>query len=258
MGKPVNPDVRIFPDTETLSRAAARGLMDRIHATVLEGERFSLALAGGQTPRVLYRLLATDHRHAIPWEQLDVFWGDERYVPHDDPHSNYRMARESLLDHVPIPSKNVHPMPTNHPVPDDAARAYEWTLKNYFSSPWPRFNLILLGLGPDGHTASLFPGSSALEEKERWVVAASGPFEPRQRLTLTLPVLAHSAQIYFLVAGADKAEALRRALAGGDDPRSGPAASVGSAHRAVVWWTDVAAAALLHPSVHARSTNVGG
>lgn len=263
MVHPVKPDVRIFPDVESLSRAAAQGLMDRINATVLGGGPFYLALAGGNTPRVLYRVLAADYRYEIPWEQVHVFWGDERYVPPDDTRSNYGMARETLLDHVPIPAKNIHPMPTDYAEPGDGARAYERTLQNYFSLPWPRFNLVLLGLGSDGHTASLFPGSSALEEKERWVVAAKGPAEPRQRLTLTLPVLTHSDQIYFLVAGADKAQALRRALADAPDPRNCPAAGVRLGHASVVWWADRAAAALVETlsrlgSADLRSTATGG
>jgi len=262
MVHPVKPDVRIFPDVESLSRAAAQGLMDRINATAEGGGRFYLALAGGNTPRVLYRVLAADYRHEIPWEQVHVFWGDERYVPYDDPHSNYRMARETLLDHVPIPAKNIHPMPTDYTEPEDAARANERTLKNFFTGLWPRFNVVLLGLGSDGHTASLFPGSSALEEKERWVVAAKGPAEPRQRLTLTLPVLTHSDQIYFLVAGPDKAEALCRALADTPDPRNCPAAGVRLGHASVVWWADCAAATLVETpsrvgSADLRSTAAG-
>lgn len=263
MVHPVKPDVRIFPDVESLSRAAAQNLMDRINATVLGGGRFCLALAGGNTPRVLYRILAADYRHEIPWDKVQCFWGDERYVPQNDPHSNYRMAREALLDHVPIPAKNIHPMPTDYAEPEDAVRAYDRTLQNYFSLPWPRFNVVLLGLGTDGHTASLFPGSPALEEKKHWVIAAKGPAEPRQRLTLTLPVLMHSDQIYFLVAGPDKADALRRALADAPDARNCPAAGVRFGRASVVWWADRAAAALVESpsplgSADLRSTATGG
>jgi 6-phosphogluconolactonase len=246
----LKPDVRIFPDVEALSRAAAQSLADRVRATLTGGGRFHLALAGGNTPRVLYRLLAANYRSLISWPQVHLFWGDERYVPAADSHSNYRMARETLLDGVPIPEENIHPMPTDFPEPEDAARAYEKTLQNFFSSPWPRFDLVLLGLGPDGHTASLFPSSPALEEKERWVVAAQGPVEPRQRLTLTFPVLTHSAQIYFLVAGADKADALRRALGGAPDMKECPAGGVRSGSNAVVWWTDRDAAKLLEEAAH--------
>ncbi len=257
MVRTVKADVRIFPDVESLSRAAAQALVDRINATVLRGGRFFLALAGGNTPRALYRVLAADYRHEVPWEQVHVFWGDERYVPPNDPRSNYRMARETLLDHVDIPAKNIHPMPTDYAGPEDAARAYERTLKNYFSLPSPWFNAVLLGLGSDGHTASLFPGSSALEEKQSWVVAAEGPTEPRRRITLTLPVLAHSDQVYFLVSGSGKAEALRRSLADTPDPRNCPAASVRLGRASVVWWADRAAAALVNPSSHLESADFG-
>lgn len=251
----LNPDVRIFPDVETLSRAVAQSIADRINAATQGGARFYLSLAGGKTPRALYRLIAQEYRDQIRWALAHIFWGDERYVPPNDSHSNYRMARENLLDHVAIPAKNVHPMPTDFPEPEAAAPAYERTLHNYFSTPWPHFDLILLGLGADGHTASLFPGSPALEERERWVVAARGPIEPKQRLTVTLPVLNHAQQIYFLVTGQDKAEALARAVAGTSDPKSCPAAAVRAGHSDVVWWADEAAARLLHQSLRSRSTS---
>jgi 6-phosphogluconolactonase len=121
-------------------------------------------LSGGNTPRTLYGLLASEFRDQIPWAHVHVFWGDERYVSPDDPDSNYRMAKETLLDHVPCPAGNVHPMPTNFPSADAAARDYENTLRNYFGTDWPHFDLSLLGLGEEGYTASLFPGSPALGE----------------------------------------------------------------------------------------------
>ncbi len=139
-----------------------------------------------------------------PWERVHLFWGDERYVPHDDPASNYRMARESLIAHVPIPAENVHPMPTDLPQPEKAAEAYEAELRRFFGTGAPGFDLQLLGLGVEGHTASLFPGSPALEEKERWVAAVVAPAKPPQRLTLTLPVLNQGRNTLFLVTGADK------------------------------------------------------
>ena len=257
MVSPVKPDVRIFPDIDALGRAAAQSLADRIKATVTGGGRFCLALAGGNTPRALYRELATKYRDEIPWGQVEFFWGDERYVPPTDSRSNYRMAREALLDHIPIPKENVHPMSTDFADPEDAARAYEKTLQNFFPPPWPRFHLGLLGLGPDSHTASLFPGSPVLEENERWVVPVHGPAEPRLRLTLTLPVLNHAAHIYFLVAGADKAEALRRVLVDAPDPKSQPASGVRLSHGTVVWWTDAAAARLFRDPSSPRLLNAG-
>jgi 6-phosphogluconolactonase len=236
-------DVRIYPDVESLSRAAADSVAEKIAATLKGGnDRFCLAVAGGGTPRALYRHLAEDHRDTFAWDRLHLFWGDERYVPPEDAQSNYRMVQESLLSHVPIPSQNVHPMSTGFAAPEEAAQAYEKTLRTFFSGPWPRFDLTLLGLGADGHTASLFPYAPALEEQQRWVVPVQGPQEPKLRLTLTLPVLTCGSPIYFLVAGIDKAKALGRALSEKTNYRSCPAAAVGASHPAVVWWTDTAAA----------------
>ncbi len=248
----MNGDVRVYPDLGTLSRACAGAIVRAITARTGGGDRFTLALAGGDTPRVLYRILATEQRDAIPWGQVHLFWGDERYVPPDDPRSNYRLVRDSLLDVLPIPRRNVHPMPTDFPDPRDAARAYERDLRTYFPAPWPRLDLVLLGMGPDGHTASLFPGSPALGEQERWVVDARAPVAPPVRLTLTLPVLNHAASVFFLVAGAEKAEAVRRALAGPRDPQACPAGAVRPADGRLVWWVDERAAALVRPEIDAR------
>ncbi len=265
MASGLTPDVRVYPSVGALSRAAARNLVDRIHAAVTGGAgasggaRCSLALAGGSTPRALYRLLAAEHRDRIPWEGVHIFWGDERYVPSDDPRSNYGMARETLLDHVPVPAENVHPMPADFPDPDEAARAYEATMRTHLPGLWPRFDLILLGLGADGHTASLFSGSPALKERERWVVSIRAPADPSLRLTLTLPVLNHAAHVWFLVAGTDKASALQRALSEPPDARACPASAVRPGHGAVVWWVDEAAAAgarqigLRRPSARGRT-----
>ncbi len=242
MASGLSPDVRVYPDLETLSRAVARDLAERI-TTIVAGEgRFTLALAGGSTPRPLYRLLADEHRDQIPWARVHLFWVDERYVPQDDPRSNYRLAREALLDHVPIPAENVHQMSTDFPDSDAAARAYEDMLRSRFASPWPRFDAVLLGLGTDGHTASLFPGSPALEEQERWVVAVRAPVEPSLRLTLTLPVLNHAAHVSFLVAGENKAPALHQVRAGAPQPRICPAAGVRPHSGDLIWWVDSAAA----------------
>ena len=162
-----------------------------------------------------------------------------------DSHSNYRMARETLLDHVPCPAGNVHPMPTGLPDPEAAARDYEETLRTYFSKGWPRFDLVLLGLGDEGHTASLFPGSPALEETKRWVVAVKAPAEPPLRLTLTLPALTQAANVYFLVTGSNKAQALHHVLSGSPDPKNYPASGVRLARGTVIWWVDREAAALV-------------
>ncbi len=246
-------DLRIFPDVKTLSQAAVRSLVGRIKTTLATQPSFSLVLAGGSTPDALYRLLASEYREQVSWAQVHLFWGDERYVPPSDPRSNYRMARETLLDHVPIPEANLHPMPTEFPEAEKSATVYENFLRKHFPAAWPRFDLVLLGMGPDGHTASLFPDTPVLDEQERWVAASRAPVEPRQRLTLTLPVLNHAAQLYFLVAGDEKFGALRQALAGktdaSDDWKRCPAAAVQPIQGAVTWWTDQAAAKWIETSV---------
>jgi 6-phosphogluconolactonase len=238
-------DVRVFADVNELSLRAAEAVVRIINESVQANGTCSLALSGGSTPRTLYRLLSSQFRDQIPWTKVHVFWGDERYVPPGDPQSNYRMAKETLLDRVASPAGNVHPMPTGVPDPDVAARDYEKTLRNYFSRKWPHFDLVLLGLGDEGHTASLFPGSPALEETRRWVVAVKAPSEPPLRLTLTLPALIEAANIYFLVAGPNKAQALYHVLTGSPDPKSYPASGIRRAGGTVIWWVDREAAALV-------------
>lgn len=240
-------DVRVYSDVDELSLHAAEATVAIIRNAIHATGTCSLALSGGSTPRTLYTLLASQFRDSIPWAHVHVFWGDERYVPPDDVRSNYRMAREALLERVPCPTANVHPMPTNFSTSDAAARDYETTLRSHFSGTWPRFDVIFLGLGPDGHTASLFPGSRALDERTRWVVAITDPPESPMRLTLTLPALSQSAHTYFLVAGSDKAQALRQVLAGTADSNIYPAAAVRLAEGVAIWWVDRGAAAALSP-----------
>jgi 6-phosphogluconolactonase len=240
------PDVRICADVNELSLRAAEATVDTIAASVRRHGRCSLALSGGNTPRALYALLASRCRERIPWTDVHVFWGDERYVSTDDPESNYRMALETLLAHVPCPAGNIHPMPVSIVPSDAAAREYECTLRTYFSDGRPRFDLVLLGLGEEGHTASLFAGSPALSELRRWVVAANVAAKPPVRLTLTLPVLIQAATIYVLVAGSRKAQALGDVLTGKPDPSSYPAAGLLSAQGTLTWWADADAAAHLH------------
>lgn len=241
-------DVRVFADVDELSLRAAEAAVRTINESVERNDSFSVALAGGNTPRTLYRLLSTRFQHQIPWTKVHVFWGDERYVPLTDPQSNYRMARETLLDAVPCPAGNVHPMPTELADPDLAAREYEKTLRNHFSEDWPRFDLVLLGLGEEGHTASLFPGSPALNETKRWVVAVKAPAKPPLRLTLTLPAITEAANIYFLVTGSNKAQAIHHVLAGSPDPTNYPASGIRLAEGTVIWWLDRQAAALVTES----------
>ena len=240
-------DVRVCADARDLSERAAAAVVEMIAEAVRRQGRCSLILSGGNTPRALYRLLASKYRDQVPWPQVHVFWGDERFVPPDDPASNYRMARESLLDHVPLPALNIHPMPTLSPSPHAAARDYERTLRAEVGDHRPRFDLVLLGLGADGHTASLFPGAPALNEATHWVAAVTAPVEPFTRLTLTLPAIAAAARIFVLVAGISKANALEHVLSPGADPNDYPAAGLRAAGGVVTWWVDRDAAAPSRP-----------
>ena len=214
-----------------------------------------VALSGGSTPEGLYRELATRHLASapdktsdalsVPWQQTHVFFSDERYVPHDDPQSNYRMAREALLDHVPVLPDQVHPMPTDAASPAQAAAAYEQTLTKVFQTSLPRFDLILLGMGADGHTASLFPGTEAVQEQRRLVAAPWVEKLKTHRLTLTPPVLCHGRQVLFLVSGASKADALDEVLDGPYEPSLLPSQIVRPIDGRLTWLVDKAAAAEL-------------
>lgn len=248
MTRTATPDLRVFHDLNELSVRAAEAAVAIIDAAVRSTGRCSLVLSGGSTPRTLHSLLASRWREQIPWTQVHVFWGDERYVPVSDARSNYRMAKETLLDLVPCPAANIHPMPTDLPVSADAARAYEETLRQYFADRAPVFDLVVLGIGPEGHTASLFPGSPALAESTRWVVAVSTPAEPPVRLTLTFPVINRAANVFVLVTGTEKARALHQALSLTADPETCPAAGVHPASGRLIWWVDRDAAET--PRVH--------
>ena len=236
---PAGPDVRTCADARDLSERAAEATVATIANAVTRHGRCSLVLSGGNTPRALYSLLASStYRDQIPWSQVHVFWGDERYVPSDDAASNYRMARESLLEQVPLPFQNIHPMPTHFQLPEAAAHDYERTLREQAGRQRPLFDLMLLGLGEDGHTASLFPRSPALQETTRWVVAVTVPAEPPTRLTLTLPAIAAAARVFVLVSGTGKSDALTHVLSPKADPSDYPAAGLPSARGIVTWWVD--------------------
>jgi len=199
-------ETRNFPDLNALSRAALAELLRIAQEAVEQRGRFAIALSGGHTPTKLYALWAEagKHERPMPWGRVHLFWGDERCVPWDDPLSNYRTARETLIEHVPIPVANVHPMAADLPQPEKAAEAYESELRKFFGGEPPAFDLQLLGLGVEGHTASLFPGSPALEEKRRWVAAVEVAAKPPRRLTLTPVVLNSGRNTLFLVSGSAK------------------------------------------------------
>ena len=248
MTQEIAPTVHILSN-ETWADRVAEAIRDVLRDRLETQEWVALVLSGGSTPRPVYARLA--QMPDIAWPRVHLFWGDERYVPHDDPRSNYRMAREVLIRHVPIPPENVHPMPTHMRDPEEAARAYEATLRAFYPGQWPTFDLVLLGLGADCHTASLFPHSPALQERERWVVAAPGV--EVERLTLTFPAINHARTIYFLVRGEGKAQAVARVLHSWEDVTTCPARGIQPEDGEVHWWLDIAAASQL-PADEVRHT----
>ena len=216
MTGPADAIVEILAGPATLARRVADWLL--AVAIAKEGS-FSVALSGGATPRLLYQTLAeTPYREAFPWSRAHWFWGDERFVPLNDSLSNYRMVQEAMLLHVPVPTANIHAMPTKGPNPEAAALDYEQDLKTYYGSitlnpKRPLFDVVLLGLGEDGHTASLFPGTSVLAERARWAATVIG-VKPEPRITLTFPALESTRHAAFLVSGESKRSVLARLRAG--------------------------------------------
>jgi 6-phosphogluconolactonase len=237
-------DLRVFADGAELARAAAEEFTHLAEEAIRARGRFSVALSGGSTPRRLFALLADPKepfRDRIDWRAVHLFWGDERHVPPDHPESNFRMAREALLDRAEIPAENVHRVRGEE---HDAARAaslYEEELRSFFRGA-PRFDLVLLGLGADAHTASLFPGTAAVHEHERWVVAPWVEKLGTFRITLTPAVFDRAAAVIFLVQGPEKAGALRAVLAAERDPDQLPAQAVRPLDGEILWLVDRAAA----------------
>lgn len=238
--------IRVFADLAELTRAAAEEIARLTENAVAARGLCTWALSGGSTPRPLYEALASDpYRGRLPWSAIHLFWGDERHVPPDHPESNYRMAREAMIDRVPVPPGNVHRVAAEDPDARRAASAYESELRSFFAlapGEWPVFDLMLLGIGPDGHTASLFPGSPVLRERDLLVAAPWAEAQRMFRVTLTPPVLNHSRLSLFLVSGEDKADALRAVLEGEREPNRYPAQVV---EGNVLWMVDRAAASRL-------------
>ena len=237
-------------DAEAISRAAAAEVVECARKAVAARGRFTIVLSGGSTPRRLYELLAEPPlRNQIEWERVEVFWGDERAVAPDHPDSNFGMARAALLVRVPIPPEQVFRMAAEREDRDAAAREYEADIARSFGVPLdgepPSFDLILLGMGPDGHTASLFPHTEAPRETRRWVVCNYVPKFKADRLTLTPPIINRSRLILFLVAGPDKAPALQAVLEGPSGPMEFPAQLICPATGRLVWMVDQAAASRL-------------
>ena len=226
MTNPSMTKVEILADPEVMARRVAEWMIELANA---KNGTFAVCLSGGSTPQGLYEHLAElPYRDRFPWPRAHWFWGDERFVPHNDALSNYRMVREALLSRAPVPPANIHPIPTVGLTPDAAASQYERELKSFYGAgnldpSRPLFDVNLLGLGPDGHTASLFPGNAVLAERDKWVSAVIGA-KPEARITLTYPALESSRHTAFLIVG-DGKRAIFERLRGGDDTPAGSASS---------------------------------
>ena len=231
--------IEIFSDPVALARHVAEWMTTAALATK---DTFRVSLSGGSTPKTLYQLLASDEfRNRFPWPRVSWYFGDERFVPYDDSESNYRMVREAMFAKAPVPPENIHPVPVDGS-PEDAAQQYERTLQqtygaNILDPARPLFDVMLLGLGPDGHTASLLPGEPALRERKRWVAAVSHG-RPEVRITMTYPVIESSRRVAFLVTGREKEAIFREIRAGGSQVPAARVQPVGE----LFWFVDRAAA----------------
>ncbi len=230
--------VRVYSDRSALVAAALELVVERIQTAITERQSCSIALSGGSTPQPLYAALAQQH---LPWHQIQIFWGDERYVPTTHPDSNYGMTKRVWLDLVPIPAANIHPIPTHLPESGLAAAEYDRQIATHFGlepGVMPIFDITLLGMGDDGHTASLFPHTAALSVKDRSVTVGDKDGEPR--LTLTIGAINNSRSVIFLVAGASKQTALREVFASSGDELAYPSRSIRSDGE-LLWLLDSAA-----------------
>jgi 6-phosphogluconolactonase len=249
--------VRVYRDTGEVALKAARHFARLADQYVVGSGRFTVALSGGSTPRAMFALLAeAPFADTVPWEAIHFFWGDERCVPPDHADSNYRMANETLLSRVPVPAENIYRIPAELPDPEQAAEEYAETLRAFFArhasaagtTPLidrPRFDLIFLGMGPDGHTASLFPGTAALQVTDKPVVANYVEKFSANRVTLTAPTINNARNVTFVVAGSDKAEPLHEVLEGAYQPELYPSQLIHPQHGSLLWMVDEAAAARL-------------
>jgi 6-phosphogluconolactonase len=237
--------IKVYADREAMSWGAAELFAEEACRAVAARGRFIVLLAGGETPRRCYELLAeAPLRDRIPWDAVHVFWGDERCVPADDPRSNAAMARRALLDHVHVPEAQIYPISCAG-TPREGAVAYERLLRCFFGADPPRFDLVFLGLGENGHTASLFPWTAVLDERELWAAEVYVAEEGLHRVTLTAPVINRAALVAFLAAGEGKAAVLKEVLEGTPDPHLIPARLISPADGKLLWLVDHAAARLL-------------
>ncbi len=237
-----NSVVRIFRGIGALIKAAADLFADTARNSVASRGRFVVALSGGQTPKNAYQLLAgTTYSERIPWEQTHIFWGDERCVPRDDPKNNARMAFDTLLNYVPIPRSNIHPIPSEESS-EKCADAYEKLLRDFFQDQPPRFDLIFLGLGENGHTASLFPNTPILSEQKRWVRHLYLAEQNMYRVSLTSVIINQATLIAFLAYGGNKSHILQQVLAGPFQPQHLPAQLIRPVQGDLLWLVNESAA----------------
>lgn len=244
-------EIITFPEREALSRKAADILLAEAKKSVENSGKFTLALSGGSTPKRLYEILGSSpYRKAIPWGSVHFFWGDERCVPPDHPESNYRMAWETFLSKIVVPRENIHRM-TGEKTPAQAALEYEKELRGFFGNvSFPVFDFMLLGLGSDGHIASLFPGSSLLQETRQWVASAQVEKPGISRLTLTLPVFNSAKMLPVLVSGKEKAQIIREIFGGSAEKIAFPAQMIHPENGKLLWLLDDPAASLLDARVN--------
>ena len=246
----MKPEIRIAGDRAELTRMTAGLLLDLSKAAVKAEKRCTIALSGGSTPKDVYAMLADDAklRAEFPWNDTYFFWGDERHVPPDHPESNYRMTNEAMLSKAPLPPANVHRVKAENPDAAAAARDYEREVRKFFQLPagkFPRFDIVLMGMGPEGHTASLFPGTKALGEEKKLVVSNWVGKLYTDRITMTAPVFDNARNVVFLVAGDDKAVALKAVLEGKDEPDQLPAQLIRPRKGKLIWLLDPRAARYL-------------
>lgn len=244
------PEVRILPDAAAIAKRAAEKLLQIAADAVRQKGSFELVLSGGSTPRALYSLLVSDPalRSQVPWDKMHLFFGDERHVPPDDPQSNYRMARETLIAKSPLKPEQVTRIKGEYPDAGQAAKEYEQEVRSYLNltdGQFPRFDLVLLGMGSEGHTLSLFPGTKALRENRRIAVHNWVGKVLMDRITLTAPPVNNAANVIFLVAGADKAPALAAVLEQAYEPEQLPAQLIQPASGNLLWLVDAAAGSML-------------
>jgi 6-phosphogluconolactonase len=240
-------NVAIFPDISTLRNEAAQYIVRLANESIVMHGRFTIALSGGSTPKTIYGLLgSTPYREQIDWSMVEIFWSDERCVPPDDPESNYHLAQQVLLSSIPISASQIHRMPADQADRDAASLSYTKEMQHTFGTDGiPSFDLIQLGMGPEGHTASLFPHQPSLHEQQRLVMPVSVPKPPPDRLTFTPPLLNAARFILFLVIGDEKADAVQAVLEGDYQPDEYPAQIVRPPHGEVTWMLDTNAAAKL-------------